>query len=353
MLAIDIASASIAILAIVLLHRYLQRRVEKRLWADSQRAYAFQMVRQYLFEIEKRPNHARNWRPQILALSKDPHRRYELLHFAEWIEGNSGLTTLVSIIEADRGDTRDPVVVIKELNSFIRKVEAKAFALAVKAPNFRTGFNILLQAYGIGPLRANTVLLNWHEQLPPRRKSQLKRVYGRNLMVALEQDYNALIVNARPGKIDELRAEADIDRRIDIWWCGRATSELSLLLSYLVTRSPAWQFARIRVLAESRSARPERTKSKLSALLNDVRIEARVELLDGIDEGVISKESKDAALTFIPGTLVGETLEAQFGLDLTTIMESLPLAVVCVAGKDIELDPDPDVLEAETDEQTE
>ena len=68
-------------------------------WADGQRSYHLQIVREHLLQANSRAEHPRDWRPQILAFSGDDIRRDRLLTFASWIEGHSGLTTVVRIIE--------------------------------------------------------------------------------------------------------------------------------------------------------------------------------------------------------------------------------------------------------------
>ena len=59
------------------------------------------MVREHLLSIAAEPQHPRDWRPQILAFSDDPRRRAQLLRFSSWIEGGSGLTTAVRILEGE------------------------------------------------------------------------------------------------------------------------------------------------------------------------------------------------------------------------------------------------------------
>ena len=52
-------------------------------------------------------------------------------------------------------------VVFDELDRDIQATGLSAFPLVMVTPEFDMGLNAMLQAYGIGPLRANTILLNW------------------------------------------------------------------------------------------------------------------------------------------------------------------------------------------------
>jgi hypothetical protein len=68
---------------------------------DSRRSYHIQRTREHLLAAANEPEHPRNWRPQILAFSDNTERRGQLLKFASWIEGGSGLTTAVRILEGE------------------------------------------------------------------------------------------------------------------------------------------------------------------------------------------------------------------------------------------------------------
>jgi hypothetical protein len=99
MLAIDFKVGLIAVSILLAIHQYLKRTSGPARWADSRRSYYLQRARENLLNAYIEPEHDRDWRPQILAFSKDAHRRSMLLSFASWLEGKSGLTTVVKILE--------------------------------------------------------------------------------------------------------------------------------------------------------------------------------------------------------------------------------------------------------------
>ena len=124
--------------------------------------WGLQRVRENLLAAADEPEHPRDWRPQLLAFSNDSQRREKLLRFASWLEGGSGFTTAVQIVE---GEGVKILKLRSEAEMDLRKdIEGhglKAFPLVVAAPNLNMGVYSLVQAFGIGPLRANTILLNW------------------------------------------------------------------------------------------------------------------------------------------------------------------------------------------------
>ena len=100
MLAIDLAAGIIAVSVLFAIYQYLRRTAGPARWADS-RSYHLQRTRENLLAAASEPEHPRDWRPQILAFSDDSHRRKQLLKFSSWIQGRSGLTTAVRILEGE------------------------------------------------------------------------------------------------------------------------------------------------------------------------------------------------------------------------------------------------------------
>ena len=199
--------------------------------------------------MQREPEHARDWRPQILAFSNDPHRRKRLLTFASWIEGGSGIATAVKIIEGDgpkaRKLARDAET---ELREDINQHSLDAFALAVAAPSLDTGIAVLLQAHGVGPVVNNTVLLNWMDPSSFHdREDELR--YAERVRRVTSFGRNVIVLASDGQRWESIEAMSDDKRRIDVWWWGRDSSRLMLLLAYLMTRTGMWHDARIRVLS--------------------------------------------------------------------------------------------------------
>jgi amino acid transporter len=164
MTVIDVMSSAIAIGTLFGIYQYLKRTAGPARWADSKRSYHLQIVREHLFAIPNRPEHPRHWRPHLLAFSDDAHRRRYLLRFASWMDGHSGFTTAVRILVG-----ADPQIIQQraeeELRADIEEQKLNVFARVISAPDLRIGVQTLIQSFGIGPIRANTVLLNGPEQL--------------------------------------------------------------------------------------------------------------------------------------------------------------------------------------------
>jgi amino acid transporter len=347
MLAINAAAAAVSLAVLFGIHQYLKRTGGHARWAHGVRSYNFQRIRELLFQMDAEPAHFRDWRPQILVFSKDERRRKQLLEFSTWIEGGSGLTTVVIIMEATGPEANR--LKEEEYESFykeIRESETKAFPLVVTAPDFRTGMNGLLQTHGIGPLKANLMLLNWLEEHPQFEYERSKRTYGRNMREAVQSGCNVVVLDADDEEWHGLESIPAQERRIDVWWGGGSTGRLMLLLAYLMTRTEDWDGAVIRVLAEGGKKRPERTLDDMEEFLKEARIRAETEIVEKLDDKVLVSYSEDATVVFIPVQLHEDQAMDVLGEPLEELLPRLPVVALVIAGEKIRLRAEPEEGEA-------
>jgi len=343
MLAINVAAGVAAIAVLFAIYQYLRRTAGPARWADSRRSYHLQHMREHLLAAAVEPEHPRDWRPQILAFSDDRHRRRQLLQFSSWIEGRSGLTTAVRVLEGEG------VRMLKareeaeaELRTDILEYGLDAFPLVVVAPNLQIGINALVQAFGVGPLKANTILLNWPEQFPEGSLKRGAQSYGRNLRAAFRLGCNIIVLDADEEEWAALEALPSERRRIDVWWWGDATSRLMLLMAYLMTRSDVWREAKIRVLATGYEDVSEETIQELGKTLEEVRIEAQPEVVAKGSRDAVAGYSAGSAIVFLPFRLQGNQLMDLFGGQLQDLLPRLPIAALVLAAEDIDLDAEPE-----------
>ena len=289
------------------------------------------------------PEHPRDWRPQLLAFSDDSPRRERLLRFASWLEGGSGLTTAVRILEGEgvkllklREEAEE------ELRKSIQDKGLRAFPLVIAAPNLQIGIHTLVQAFGIGPLRANTILLNWLDQPTKRILGMAELRYARNLREAFRFGCNIVVLAAKEEEWAVLEETPPSERRIDVWWWGDASSRLMLLLAYLLTRNEGWNEARLRVLAAGHEKGSDGTIEALQRTLQEARIEAEPEIIHGADVKVVTDYSADSTLVFLPFRMRGDQLLSPFDRSVDELIPHLPVAALVLAAEDIDLDAEPE-----------
>jgi amino acid transporter len=347
MLAIDLTAGIVAVAVLFAIFQYLKRTGGPARWADSRRSYHLQQIREHLLAAGAEPEHPRDWRPQILAFSDNPQRRSQLLKFASWIEGGSGLTTAVQIIEGEgvrmrmaRKEAEDA------LEQDIKKSGFNAFALVLVAPNLQSGIQSIVQSYGIGPLKANTILLNWLGRIPQRFLDPHHKEFTRNLRTARFYGCNLVILDA---KADKWATLAESDRKnlyIDVWWWNDATSRLMLLMAYLIKRNEQWSDAAIRLLAVKEPQSSDQNIDRLKIMLEDVRIEAEPIIVENADGETVAEYSTASALVFLPFRLKENRIVDPFGNPMEDSLFLLPVVAMVMASEDIDLDAEPEEGEA-------
>jgi amino acid transporter len=343
--AIDPAAGAVAVALLFGVYEYLKRTAGPARWADGSRSYHFRRVRDHLHAMAADPEHPRDWRPQLLVFSNESPRRGQLLQFASWIEGGSGLTTVVQIIEGEGPAVqRRRKEAVETLRHDIEQSGVEAFPLVVEGPRLVTTAHVLLQAFGLGTIHANTILLNWLEQVPTPTAVRDAKRYGAYLRTTIRLGCNVIVLAADEGRWARLAAIRPRERRIDVCWRDDATSRLELLLAYLMTRSDDWREATIRLITSSRPGEPPAAvRERLRHMLDDIRIQAAVEVADGrLDAPTLAAMVAESALTFVPMRLRGDLPLDPFGDLLAQTLERLPAAAVVAAAEDISLAVEPD-----------
>lgn len=343
MLAIHLAAGAVAIAILFAIHQYLKRTAGPARWADSRRSYYLQRVRENLLSAALEPEHPRDWRPQILAFSNDSHRRGQLLRFASWLEGGSGITSVVRILEGEG------VKMLKlkeeaegELRRDIDRHGLSAFPLVVVAPELHIGVQLLVQGFGVGPLKGNTILLNWLDPLPKSILGLSETRYGQNLRAAFRFGSNIVILDADDDEWKAIEERPSQERSIDVWWRDDPTSHLMLLFAYLMTRNDSWAGAKIRVLAQENNSEEKNTSENLQNTLQDVRIEAEPIIVKNLCDDTIVKYSSEASMVFFPFRFKSNQLVGPMDTKINSLISRLPIVAMVLASKDIGLDAEPE-----------
>lgn len=347
MLAVDFRSGILALAVLFAVFQYIRRTAGPARWADSRGSYHLQMIREHLIGSIGQPEHPRYWRPQILAFSDDLKRRSRLLRFSFWMEGTSGLTTVVKILEGDGVHMlNQKEEVQEELERDIQACGVNAFPLVMVAPTLQTAIQSVIQAYGVGPLKANTILINWLGQTPGTLLGQEGQDFGMNLSAARFFGCNIVILDAKDDKWENLDDIAKEDLIIDVWWINDATSRLMLLFSYLITRHEKWSRAKIRLLAPADLGDQEETIESLKEMLEDVRIDAAPYIIQDVNADRITEISHESSLVFLPFRIRRNQVVDVFGNPMGKTLFFLPVCAMVLAAEDIELDAEPEAGEA-------
>lgn len=346
MLAIDWEYGIAAIAILFAIYQYLRRTTRPARWADSQRSHNLQRVRALLLEAGTDPDHPRDWRPYILAFSETRERRGRLLEFARWLEGGSGLTTVVQFVEGEGAQARRRrLAVAAELKKELLNQRGDVFARVIASPDTQISLEVLIQSFGLGPIKANTILLNW---LEAKEHAPLDRT--RNYVKYLFSGYRGgchLVIfhgdQRRWAKVEQVDPE---QRKIDVWWRGDASSRLMLLLAYLTTRDKSWSDATIRVFAVNYPDSSEASYQHLQQTITETRISAELQIVEKAGQKSVKEFSGNSELVFLGFSLRSDGVIDMFGDSVHEIEKLEGLLALVQAGREVDLDAEPEEGEA-------
>jgi len=288
------------ILAIILTYSIyfgLKRRATRGNWGDVRSGIWFTLARWALIRLEAERWHAKNWRPNLLVFTGQPHNRQQLAELAEWLSRGQGIVTFFQLLVGDVNTLAGHglrTTARKQIRSYIQNRQMVAFAQAEVVDNFETGALTVAQAHGIGGLEANMLLLGWSRTLEGRRgQMRLMRVWS-------HLNKSVLFLKYDPARGFGQR------KTISVWWRGRGpNAELMLLLAHVIRQHPAWEGARIRLKRIINGEEGvEATRAHMVALLRKYRLNIEPEIIFRTSSSppipaMIAEWSKDSDLTLL------------------------------------------------------
>jgi amino acid transporter len=336
MLAIDLTAGLFALLALFAVYQYLRRTAGPAPWVDSRRAFYLQQIKENLLEVASEPEHPRNWRPQLLAIAETGAGRNQLLDFASWLDEGSGITTVIQLTKGTESKAIQRRRKLEaQLAAEISKKKVHAYGLVVTTTRTRNPLFDLVQAYGIGPLKANTLLACYPDLLTREEDAE-------TLQLVYELGVNLVLLNGEARAAVHAAARPDERATIDIWWWNDASSQLMLLLAYLMTRDERWHHCDIRLLAACYPEDSPALEARLAQTLEEFRIDARSEIIPHADEKAIASRSANAAMVFLPFRFRDGRVRLRGSLDADGLLPHLPLTALVLAAEDIDLDAAPE-----------
>ena len=351
MLMIDPVASAVALGVLGGLYHYLRWTAVPVRWHDSRRAYRFRVVKDGLRDLATVSEDPTDWQPHILAFTETAARRERVLRVAAWISGGSGMITAVQLIEGDgatpamRSRCADATDALRqELDTH----ELDAYPLVVAAPDLRVAATTLLQTWGVGPVQANTVLLNWYDSRNAEITPTLTLWYARLLQRAARLDQHVVVLDAEDDDWTTLQQVPPEARRIDVWWFDDDSSRLALLFGYLMTRDEAWDEVTLRLMVPAPADRDQKVETSLRRRLEELRIDAEVVAVPGDHGEEIYARSAASAFVLLPLRLEGMRTLTPTGGPVADVVEGLPVTALVTAFGDVRLRPDEDTVDVDT-----
>ena len=326
MFLVNSVATVIAIVVVLGIYVWLERRELKSAWGDVRRGIWMALTRAGLLRL-RHTRDPKNWRPHLLVLSGSPTRRWYLIRFADWLSHRRALVTVSSVI-TDKSVTLDRQRAMENtIHDYLARRGIEALIRLIRAPDPFEGAERLVEAYGLGDLSPNTYLVG-DSEVPEHRDAYCRMIArfheGRRNVVILH--YNA---DMRFGRCE----------RIDVWWGGlKSNGGLMLTLAYLLQTSVDWRGADVRVKMvvptpeAAAGARPN-----LEAIVRSMRSGATAEVLvsDGRPFVDIMRDSSRGADFILMGMREPDEQFKMYYERMRDMVEGMPTAAFVLAAEDM------------------
>ena len=302
---------------------YLRRKNMVATWGDVWAGLWGSLARLSLYKLGRQIRHARSWRPNILLFADQPEKRSGQVRMSAWLNQNRGILTVCDVLEGRAEENMEQAQERETaMARFLDREGFMAFSEVDIMEDFESGALGIVQANGMGTLRANTIAFGWPSRA--EKLQSLLRIIGR----ITQMDKACLIVKPKPPTGPQ-RYE-----RIDIWWRGKMNNgDLMLLLAHLLTLSPLWRNATInlRSIVTKESTKVDIEQS-LSTLIETVRIKAEQDVIV-LDEGksvieLMHENSQGADLVFIGLMAPDQDQVVEYADRLIQIVDGFPSTIL-------------------------
>ncbi|MEL6399457.1 MAG: Na-K-Cl cotransporter [Cyanobacteria bacterium J06607_6] len=329
------AVATVIAAAIVLsIYLWLERSEIEGTWGDVRQGVWMSLIRTGLFRI-KGPLDSKNWRPHLLVFSGAPTKRWHLLDMANALTHQRGLFTVASVLPEGSRDVSRQESLEATLQDYLEKRGIQAFVRLVTAPDAFQGMKQLIEAYGIGPLLPNTVLLGDTEN--PEGRDRFTRLVAQ----CHQARRNVIILRSSPEQFTLVRRRPAQFRRIDVWWGGlQSNGGLMLILAYLLRTSWDWRGAEVCLkLVVPNETAAESAEANLQGLIKNLRIGAISQVIVAAERSfdeilLISSQTADLVLLGLatPGSVENFS---QYYMELQQRISKLPNTLLVMASEEL------------------
>lgn len=319
--------AGITMLAIYV---WLRSRGLKATWGDLRQGAWQAIIRWGLLNLRS-SGHAKAWRPNVLVLAGSPAKRWYLIELANTISHDRGILSIATILPASTTSARKHQLALT-IREHLEERSVEALVRVVSAESPYKGAGLLVEAYGLGSLVPNTIMLGDGETTKDKAEyaSMVARIHEANRNVVIVRAPESYTFGAR--------------KRIDVWLHGlRGNGSLMLTLAHLLATSLEWRHSKIylRMIVKNREG-AEDARTNLVALIDTARIAADVEVI--VDErpalSVIAEVSRRSDIAFLGLPTPNEDDHTAFAATLAELQSktsAIPAVAFLLASSDGEL----------------
>ncbi|KAK6022661.1 hypothetical protein OSTOST_11628 [Ostertagia ostertagi] len=267
-------------------YKYIEYAGAEKEWGDGIRGLGLSAARFALLNVDPKPQHSRNWRPQLLVLleNTDSPNTHGMLSFVSQLKAGKGLTLVAMCTEGEFArDAEQAAAQQRNLDTLMKKNKIKGFGDILVTEHIMEGVSCLVQTSGLGALRHNTVVISWPEQWHTEHSWNV----GHRFVSALRACSAAKCAILVPKNVERFPpSNTKVSGNLDVWWVVH-DGGLLMLLPFLLRQHKTWKNAVIRLFAIAQlEDNNVQMKSDLEKFLYHLRIEAEVFVIEMPDSDI-------------------------------------------------------------------
>lgn len=325
MLLINAAATVIAGCFVIAIYFWLERREIQAAWGDVRQGMWMAITRAGLLKLSSNLD-SKNWRPHLLVLSGAPTRRWHLIELADALSHGRGLITVATVLPTDSVSPDRQYSMESTIREYLLDRGVQSLVRVLTAPDPFTGAEQLINAYGLGSVTPNTIVVGDSEDDEYRQEfcSMIRQFHAsrRNVVIVRESADGF----ARRG-------------RIDVWWGGlQNNGSLMMILAFLLSTSLYWSRATVVVkMVVTNDGAAEGANSNLQSILKRSRIKAEAEIV--VSEGrpfdeILLESSRNADLVLL-GLAEPDDDFVPYYENLQRRVRDLPTTLFVLAAEDV------------------
>lgn len=263
-------------------------------WDDLRQGILSYLVHKGTVKLSTLKHSAKSWRPHILTIFDTPSVNKNLAFFAHAINQERGFLTF-----AASAISEEPEKSFQNLKEDLKGFKIPSHIHGIRSLNPVEGVKQIIQNYGFGFLKPNTVIL-------PITETFDKRSFTELLLDTYRQEKNVILLKDDVQKDYLYNDPLRKNKQINLWWRGKypGNFELGLALAYLLQQSHFWPRSKICIKTVTKD---EEGKAKLIEQFNRYQLKLRIAdlfftpLIDSEEQFFpnLLANSKDGDLTFL------------------------------------------------------
>ncbi len=326
MFLINAVATIIAFVFVMVIFIWLERREMQSAWGDVRRGIWMAITRAGLLRLDSE-DEAKTWRPNPLVLSGAPTKRWHLIDLAKALTHNKGIMTVSTVLTNQNITSEHKGKMVGNIREFLAKRGIQGLVRVITASDPFEGSKKLVEAYGLGGLVPNTIILGDSEN-PEHHEKYCEMIAGFHHL-----QRNVLIVHD-----DKERGFGD-KKRIDIWWGGlKGNGGLMMIMGYLLQSSRSWYGAEVylKMVVDSEQGAKD-AQENLNNISKRLRTGAKAEVI--VAEGrtfeeILHQSSAETDLILM-GMAEPDEHFLQYYHTIQKRLKDLPTTILVLAGEEI------------------